>query len=128
MKYHLRAKVWNCYPFCRRIHNESETRYEFCISVETTNERYLELFSLINRSMLPVLSRVTCSSPGSLIKRQHKLFEAYMSIFLVDIPFPRFHISDYTPRMSSMQVLAPTYPFPLNESLQTRAEGQTNSS
>ena len=62
MKYHLRAKVWNCYSFCRRIHNESETSYKFCISVETTNERYLELLSLISRSMLPFLSRVTWMS------------------------------------------------------------------
>ena len=69
MKYHLRTKVWNCYPFCRRIHNESKTSYKFCISVETTNERYLELLSLISRSMLPFLSPVTCPSPESLIKR-----------------------------------------------------------
>lgn len=51
-----------------------------------------------------------------------------MPIFLVDIPLPRRYLADYRPWMSNIQVLAPTYPFPLNESSQTRAEGQTNSS
>ena len=36
-----------------------------------------------------------------------------MPIFLVDIPLPRRYFADYRPWMSSIQVLAPTYPFPL---------------